>query len=192
MARRIILASQSPRRKELLQQVGLTFDIVVADIDESVQANEPADAYVLRVASDKALTVARQYPDAIVIAADTTVSIDDQILTKPLDLQDAIRMWRLLSGRTHTVKTTVVMCCSNKIWHDTVTTQVDFKDLTDTEMFAYWQTGEPQDKAGGYAIQGRAAAWVKRIEGSYSNVVGLPLYETLQLFAQAQHAPTLN
>lgn len=187
MACRIILASQSPRRKELLQQIGLNFDVVVADINESIHVDETVEDYVLRVASDKALTVAKQHPDAIVIAADTTVTIDDQILTKPLDLKDAMRMWSLLSGRTHQVKTTVVICCSNKIWHDTVTTQVDFKDLTDTEKFAYWQTGEPQDKAGGYAIQGRAAAWVKRIEGSYSNVVGLPLYETLQLLAQAQH-----
>lgn len=186
MACRIILASQSPRRKELLEQVGLKFSIQSADIDESILQHEDVDAYVLRVATAKAKTIARQHSDALVIAADTTVSIDGKILTKPIDCDDAMRMWGLLSGQKHQVKTTVVIAYTSLIWHVTVSTNVQFKDLTQDEMFAYWQTGEPCDKAGGYAIQGRAAAWVTYMEGSYSNVVGLPLYETMQLLEQIQ------
>lgn len=191
MACGIILASQSPRRKELLEQVGLEFVVQSADIDESILAHEQVDAYVLRVATAKAQAIAVNNPNALVIAADTTVTIDGEILAKPLDYADALKMWTQLSGRLHQVKTTVVIAYTSLVWHVTVTTQVNFKDLTQDEMFAYWQTGEPQDKAGGYAIQGRAAAWVKSIEGSYSNVVGLPLYETLQLLEQiqSQHFP---
>lgn len=194
MACRIILASQSPRRKELLEQVGLEFIVKSADIDESVLPNENVDDYVLRVATAKAQAIAKDDADAIVIAADTTVTIDGQILAKPQDYKDAQRMWTQLSGKSHQVKTTVVCAYTSQVWHDTVTTNVCFKDLTQDEMFAYWQTGEPCDKAGGYAIQGRAAAWVKYIEGSYSNVVGLPLYETLQLLEkiQQQHIPESN
>lgn len=186
MASRIILASQSPRRKELLEQIDLVFEICSADIDETVTPNETVDEYVLRVATAKAMAVGQKHPDSIIIAADTTVTIDQEILSKPINLNDALKMWHQLSGRQHWVKTTVVVVYAKQIWHDTVTTSVYFKDLTDREMLAYWQTGEPQDKAGGYAIQGRAAAWVKRINGSYSNVVGLPLYETLQLLKQAE------
>lgn len=191
MARRIILASQSPRRKELLEQVGLHFSVQSADIDESVLPNEDVDAYVLRIAKAKAQAIACQHLDALVIAADTTVTIDGKILAKPSNYQDAARMWGLLSGRIHQVKTTVVIAYTSLIWHATVTTNVQFKDLTQDDMFAYWQTGEPCDKAGGYAIQGRAATWVKYMEGSYSNVVGLPLYETMQLLEQiqVQHFP---
>lgn len=191
MACGIILASQSPRRKELLEQVGLKFTIQSADVDESVLANEHVDDYVLRVATAKAQVIAAQHPQAFVIAADTTVTIDGKILSKPIDYADACKMWTQLSGRLHQVKTTVVIAYTSIVWHVTVTTHVNFKDLTQDEMFAYWQTGEPQDKAGGYAIQGRAAAWVKSIEGSYSSVVGLPLYETLQLLKQiqVQHLP---
>lgn len=184
MASRIILASQSPRRKELLQQVGLTFDICIADIDESQLPDETSEAYVKRVAMLKAQTVALQQPGAIIIAADTIVSIDGQTLTKPKDVDDAYRMWSLLSGRQHQVKTTVVLQSDSKCLVETVTTTVYFKTLTVDEMQHYWVSGEAHDKAGGYAIQGRAAAWVSRIEGSYSNVVGLPLYETLNLLTQ--------
>ena len=193
MACRIILASQSPRRKQLLEQVGLQFEVMSADIDESVLPNEHVDDYVLRVAITKAESIAFQqkYHDALVIAADTTVTIDGEILTKPKNYDDAVRMWTLLSGRMHEVKTTVVIACTSVIRHVTVSSKIYFKVLTQDEMFAYWQTGEPHDKAGGYAIQGRAAAWVKCIEGSYSGVVGLPLYETLQLLKKItkEHFP---
>ena len=193
MACRIILASQSPRRKELLEQVGLNFDIVSADIDESILPNENVDDYVLRVAAAKARAIIEQpqYRDAVVIAADTTVTIDGEILTKPKDYNDALRMWSLLSDRMHEVKTTVVIAYTSHIEHVKVSSKVYFKTLTQDEMFAYWQTGEPCDKAGGYAIQGRAAAWVKYIEGSYSGIVGLPLYETMQLLEKIkkEHFP---
>lgn len=194
MACGIILASQSPRRKELLEQVGVEFSVKSADVDESVLPNEKVDDYVLRVAIAKAQVIANNAPEDIVIAADTTVTIDGEILAKPQDYDDAVRMWSQLSGRIHQVKTTVVFAYTSQVWHVTVTTNVCFKDLTQNEMFAYWQTGEPCDKAGGYAIQGRAAAWVKYIEGSYSNVVGLPLYETLQLLEQIknQHIPEIK
>lgn len=186
MARGLILASQSPRRKALLEQVGLTFEVYSADVDESAWQNESVEDYVQRIATLKATTVATHFPQSIVIAADTTVTIDGHILTKPKNRQDAFRMWTLLSGRSHQVKTTVVVAYASHLFHDTVTTVVYFKDLTEVEMLRYWQTGEPQDKAGAYAIQGYAAAWITRIEGSYSSVVGLPLYETLQLITQAQ------
>ena len=185
MASRVILASASPRRKELLEQVNVEFDVYPANIDESQHPNEHIDQYVQRVAIAKAQYILNQFPDAIVIAADTTVGIDQHILTKPNDEDDALRMWRLLSGRSHQVKTTVVIANKYKIFHDTVSTLVYFKVLDETEMRQYWQTGEPCDKAAGYAIQGRAGAWVTRIEGSYSNVVGLPLYETVQMLQQA-------
>ncbi|KAA8732711.1 septum formation inhibitor Maf [Acinetobacter qingfengensis] len=186
MACRIILASQSPRRKDLLQQVGLDFSIQIANINETPLLNEKVEQYIQRIAMAKAQTIAKQQPDAIVIAADTTVTVDSEILGKPEHQQHALYMWQKLSGRLHQVKTTIVIAYASQCWHDTVTTDILFKDLTDEEMLAYWQTGEPLDKAGGYAIQGRAAAWVKRMEGSYSNVVGLPLFETLQLLKQAQ------
>lgn len=184
MASRLILASQSPRRQDLLRQVGLEFDVKPADIDESIQPDENVDDYVLRVAKQKAQIIAQQYPDAIVLAADTTVSIGTHILTKAQDKQHAFRMWQLLSGQRHQVKTSVVICYAKQIWHDTVCTDVYFKELTQQEMQSYWASGEAFDKAGAYAIQGRAAAWVQRIEGSYSNVVGLPLFETIELLKQ--------
>ena len=186
MASRVILASASPRRKELLEQVNVEFEVYPANIDESQHPNEHIDQYVQRVAIAKAQNILNQFPNATVIAADTTVGIDQHILNKPNDEDDALRMWRLLSGRSHQVKTTVVIANKYKIFHDTVSTLVYFKVLNETEMRQYWQTGEPQDKAAGYAIQGRAGAWVTRIEGSYSNVVGLPLYETLALLVQVQ------
>jgi septum formation protein len=186
MACRLILASQSPRRKALLEQLGLGFEVQVADVDESVREGETAEQYLERVAKNKAVKIARLNPEAIVIAADTTVCIDGTMLAKPEHQAHALQMWQRLSGRQHQVKTCVMLCYASQFWHATVSTEVFFSDLTDQDMFDYWQTGEPQDKAGGYAIQGRAAAWVKRIEGSYSNVVGLPLFETVQLLKQAQ------
>ena len=185
MASRVILASASPRRKELLEQVGVEFEVYPANIDESQYPNENIDQYVQRVAIAKAQAILQQFPDVIVIAADTSVGIDQHILTKPRDENDALKMWRQLSGRSHQVKTTVVIANKYKTFHDTVSTVVYFKVLDEVEMRRYWQTGEPCDKAAGYAIQGRAGAWVTRIEGSYSNVVGLPLYETVQLLQQA-------
>lgn len=178
----LILASSSPRRIELLQQLGLVFDIHSPDIDESVLPNEPADQYVQRLAQAKASTVLSQYTDACVIAADTTLSIDGMIIGKPESKQHAFEVWSLLSGRKHNVLTGVCVANTHQQHQIVVCTSVEFQKLSLSDMEDYWATGEPLGKAGGYAIQGIAARYIPRIEGSYSNVVGLPLYETMQLF----------
>ena len=178
---RLILASSSPRRRELLQQLGLSFEIYSPDIDENVQAGESVAAYVERLARAKAEAVFEQFPDAIVLAADTSVAVDEQILGKPESKQHAFDMWRMISGRKHDVFSGVCLRTKTQISSIVVKTQVEFTQLTPENMENYWATGEPVGKAGAYAIQGIAARYIPRIEGSYSNVVGLPLYETVQL-----------
>lgn len=180
----LFLASTSPRRRELLQQIGLTFSVLRVDVDESRQPQErPAD-YVLRLARDKAQAGLRQLTEGIVIAADTTVVMDDDVLGKPASAEEAFAMWQRLSGRTHQVLTGVAVAEAQRIESVVVSTRVQFRAITRTEMQTYWQCGEPQDKAGGYAIQGRGAVFVDAIEGSYSNVVGLPLTETAALLSR--------
>ena len=182
---RIILASSSPRRKELLEQVGLKFEIFSPDIDESVHVGESADYYVQRLAEQKAQAILAQFPDAIVIAADTSLVLDHKIIGKPESKQHAFEIWTALSDRQHDVLSGVCVrsseCDPNTIQSMVVRTQVHFRKLSQLDMEQYWATGEPIGKAGAYAIQGYAAQFIPRIEGSYSNVVGLPLYETLQL-----------
>lgn len=182
----IILASTSPRRKELLEQVGLQFTTAVIDIDESnVEGETPAD-YVVRLAREKALAAMPDFTkETVIIAADTTVTIDSHILGKPVDQSDAFAMWQLLSGRTHQVMTGVAVAYAGEIKTAIVTTDVEFLPLTQAQMQDYWNSGEPIGKAGGYAIQGLGAAFIPRIQGSYSNVVGLPLVETLALITAA-------
>lgn len=177
----LILASSSPRRRELLQQLGLAFDIYSPDIDESVLLNEQAEQYVQRLAQNKAMAVLSKFSDACVIAADTALVIDGMIIGKPKSKQDAFHIWSLLSGRIHDVLTGVCVANFNQKQTIVVPTRVAFKELSLSDMEDYWATGEPLGKAGGYAIQGIAAQYIPRIEGSYSNVVGLPLYETIQL-----------
>ena len=177
----IILASSSPRRRELLAQLGLEFDILSPDIDESVQAGESVAAYVERLARAKADAVAMQYPEAIIIAADTSLGVDAEILGKPESKQHAFAMWRRISGRQHDVYSGVCVLSKNEKYSIVVRTQVHFQALSLDDMECYWATGEPIGKAGAYAIQGIAARYIPKIEGSYSNVVGLPLYETVQL-----------
>ena len=181
---KITLASTSPRRKELLEQVSLQFTTTAIDIDEShVEGENPAD-YVVRLAREKALAATPNFPDeTVIIAADTTVTIDGQILGKPIDQADAFAMWQMLSGRTHQVMTGVAVAYVGQIKTIIVTTDVDFLPFSQAQMQQYWDSGEPIGKAGGYAIQGRGAAFIPRIQGSYSNVVGLPLVETLALVA---------
>ncbi|GAC1376323.1 MAG: nucleoside triphosphate pyrophosphatase [Aquirhabdus sp.] len=182
----IILASTSPRRKELLEQVGLQFNSVVIDIDESIVAGETAADYVVRLAREKAQAVVPQFSEhTLIIAADTTVTVDGQILGKPIDQNDAFSMWQLLSGRTHQVMTGVAVAYVGEIKTDLVITDVEFLPLSEAQMKNYWNSGEPIGKAGGYAIQGLGAAFIPRINGSYSNVVGLPLVETLALLTAA-------
>ena len=182
---RIILASSSPRRKELLEQVGLKFEIFSPDIDESVHVGESADYYVQRLAEQKAQAILAQFPDAIVIAADTSLVLDHKIIGKPESKQHAFEIWTALSDRQHDVLSGVCLlssqCDPNTIQSMVVRTKVYFQKLSQLDMEQYWATGEPIGKAGAYAIQGYAAQFIQRIEGSYSNVVGLPLYETLQL-----------
>jgi septum formation protein len=178
---RLILASSSPRRRELLQQLGLDFEIFSPDIDESILAGENVTAYVERLACSKAQAVLAQFPEAIVIAADTSLGVDGQILGKPESKQHAFEMWQRISGRKHDVFSGVCVRTSTEKSSIVVRTQVEFQKLSLNDMEDYWATGEPIGKAGGYAIQGIASRYIPRIEGSYSNVVGLPLHETVQL-----------
>jgi septum formation protein len=179
----VILASRSPRRKALLEQAGLSFVVVPGEIDEDgVPATPPAE-YVRILAEEKARDVARRYPDAWVIGADTVVVIDNTLLGKPASPAEAMDMLGRLSGRDHIVYTGF---CVFREKHDraltaSVKTRVWFKPLTEPEIRWYISTGEPFDKAGGYAIQGRGTILVKRIEGSYTNVVGLPVCELVDV-----------
>ncbi|WP_180172522.1 Maf-like protein [Acinetobacter sp. YH12023] len=177
----IILASSSPRRRELLQQLGLEFDIFSPDIDESVLEGEPVADYVERLARAKACAVQQQFPDAIVIAADTSLGVDEHILGKPASKAHAFSMWEMISGRKHDVFSGVCVSTKDQIYSIVVRTQVEFQTLSLADMESYWATGEPIGKAGAYAIQGIAARYIPCIEGSYSNIVGLPLHETVQL-----------
>jgi septum formation protein len=172
---RLVLASASPRRAELLRAAGIPFDVVPADVDERLREGESPSAYVRRVAIDKARTVHARRPNRIVLAADTTVVVDDQILAKPDGVTDAGRMLRLLSGRAHEVMTGVALASRSGLDVRIAITTVEFAPLTDEEIAWYIASGESADKAGGYGIQGLASRFVTRIEGSYSNVVGLPV-----------------
>jgi septum formation protein len=175
--RSLILASASPRRSELLTQAGFSFRVHPAHIPEDPRTAEDPISYVVRLAREKAQAVFDQTgdPDAVVLGADTTVTLDNHILGKPEDAADAARMLRLLSGRTHRVITGVAVVTSKGIEVAAEVTGVRFLTLSDEEISTYVATGEPMDKAGAYAIQGRAAKWIPRIEGCYFNVVGLPL-----------------
>ncbi len=172
---RLLLASASPRRADLLRAAGYEFDVVPADVDESVLPREGPEAYVRRVSEAKAAAVASKAQGRIVLAADTVVVVDGEILGKPVDAADAARMLRLLSGRGHEVLTGVTIVGEGQILTNTATSAVELAHLSPAEIDWYVATGEPMDKAGAYAIQGLASRFVVRIEGSYSNVVGLPV-----------------
>ena len=181
-APQLILASQSPRRRYLLEQAGLTFAVIPSDFDEdSVLSANPAE-YVKTLAGAKADTVAQHYPDSWVIGADTIVTIGNAILGKPGDPREARQMLERLSGQSHFVYTGYSIVCKNKRARisDAVRTDVQFKELTGDEIDWYIQTGEPFDKAGAYAIQGMGTFLVRRIHGSYTNVVGLPVCEVIE------------
>jgi septum formation protein len=188
----LILASASPRRYELLAQAGLTFTAASADLNEELLPGEVAAAYVQRLAEEKAQTVWNRHKSAgdpadplIVLGADTCVVSEGNILGKPADGADARRMLELLSGRTHAVLTGVAAITRNKIVRGLEITQVTFNVLKDVEIARYIASGEPFGKAGAYAIQGYAARWIPRIEGCYSNVVGLPIARTVDLLTEA-------
>jgi septum formation protein len=172
----IILASSSPRRAELLRNAGIPFRVKPAQVPESPSSGEVPLLYTKRLARDKAVAVQKQFPGCFILGADTIVITDEHLLEKPADQDDAIRMLRLLSDREHTVSTGV--CLITPEGEEDIrseTTQVTFGPMTDTEIRSYAASGEPLDRAGGYAIQGLASRYVRRIEGCYFNVVGLPV-----------------
>ena len=173
----IILASQSPRRRELLERMGLPFRIITPDIDERMERALPPGELVAAISAEKAGAVAAQAgPDAVVIAADTVVALDGAVLGKPADESDAARMLSALSGRTHQVFTGLTVACGADVRTVSEETAVTFRPLTAEEIAAYVRTGEPMDKAGAYGIQGLGALFVEGIRGDYCNVMGLPLF----------------
>lgn len=185
MALNILLASASPRRKQLLEQLAYTVQQCAADINEQAYQGEEPSEYALRMAKEKASCVALSRPEAIIIAADTIITIDGQIIGKPQSYQHACEIWQLLANRQHQVITAVALHYQGQQFTAINHNEVVFAAMTATEMQQYWASGEPQDKAGAYAVQGLAAQWIKQINGSYSGIMGLPLYECKQLLEQA-------
>lgn len=185
----IYLASQSPRRAELLAQIGVEFQQFAVNIDESALPEESPEALVQRLALQKAQagwakTNADRLPEAPVLGSDTIVLCEGEVLGKPTDKLDGLRMLRLLAAYPHQVLTSVALVSAAGSDVLTSVNKVAFRCLSEAEIEAYWETGEPLDKAGGYGIQGAAAVFIESLEGSYSSVMGLPLYETAQLLAQ--------
>lgn len=183
----IILASQSPRRRELLNQIGINFITRPVEVDEQPLLEEKAKDYAVRVASEKSLAAFNHYNKALnlpVLAADTTVVLNSEIFGKPVDKDDAFRMLMKLSGESHEVISAVSLR-GKQHWQTLSVSSVRFRPLHEQEVYAYWRTGEQQDKAGAYAIQGKGALFVSRIEGSYSGIMGLPLFETADLLKNA-------
>ena len=185
MFRKIILASQSPRRVALLKQMGINCLVMPADIDETALGGELPSQYVLRLAEQKALAIVAklngEHAELPVLAADTTVALGSSIFGKPDNTADAFKMLKKLSGSTHQVHTAIALAFNDKCETALNTTQVTMMALTDAMISAYIATNEPLDKAGSYAIQGLAGNWINHIEGSYTGVMGLPVFETAML-----------
>ncbi|MBD1389874.1 septum formation inhibitor Maf [Neiella sp. HB171785] len=181
----LVLASQSPRRRELLGQLVNCFEQRSADIDEVRQSGESPSSYVARLAREKAQTIAHSTADKWVLGADTIVVLGSRIFEKPADEADCLATLSLLSGQTHQVMTAVALCKGEQLLQQTVISDVTFRTLSRSEIQAYWQTGEPADKAGSYGIQGLAGCFVSHLSGSYSAVVGLPLCQTHQMLQAA-------
>jgi septum formation protein len=181
----VCLASVSPRRRELLAQIGVPHAVTGAHIDEATQPGEAPRDYVLRMARQKAVTIRDRGEALPVLAADTTVVLDDVIFGKPRDRVEGIAMLERLSGRTHEVLTAVALADARGVALRLSVSSVCFRALTLEECAAYWETGEPCDKAGGYAVQGAAAVFIESLSGSYSGVMGLPLFETAELLRAA-------
>jgi septum formation protein len=184
----LILASASPRRRELLVQARYAFEVEAADVDESLRQGESPAAYVLRLAEEKARAVLSRHRDEtnlIVLGADTTVVLDNEILGKPADAADAKRMLSSLSGRTHQLLTGIAAATRAGITSAVESTDVTFSEIPEAELDLYCATSEPLDKAGAYGIQGYAARWIPRIDGCYFNVMGLPIARTVELINDA-------
>lgn len=190
----IVLASRSPRRQQMLAALGIRFSVVAADIDETVHDGELPEKYVARLAGGKALAAAKKLSSSVkmsegessgciqpVLAADTTVALDGEIFGKPKDKADAFRIWSTLSGTTHHVYSGIALLVNDDLQVRVGVTQVVYAVMDERDMIGYWASGEPQDKAGAYGVQGLGSAFVKEVHGSYSNVVGLPLYELREL-----------
>jgi septum formation protein len=185
----LLLASSSPRRKELLAQLGVRFEVVHPEVDEAMKPGESPHDFVARLALDKAYAGQALWPPAgelPVLGSDTTVVVDEQILGKPRDREEALDMLGMLSGRSHQVLSAIAVVGRDKLGHDKAQVRVSdsrvtFRGISPSEREAYWRSGEPADKAGAYAIQGLGAIFVQRLEGSYSGVMGLPLFETAEL-----------
>jgi septum formation protein len=184
----IYLASGSPRRRELLRQIGVSFRVIGAELDESARSGESAAAYVSRLAEAKAAVgweTSRDHCAAPVLAADTAVVLDGEILGKPADMKAAMAMLLKLSGRAHEVLTAIALRTAAGLELKVSRSLVSFRTVDPGEARAYWDTGEPRDKAGAYAIQGYAAVFIADLKGSYSGVMGLPLFETAELLKAA-------
>jgi septum formation protein len=182
----LILASASPRRAELLRNAGVTFAVDPAHVPEQTFEGESPMHYAQRLARDKAVAVSGRHPRDAVLGADTVVVIDEQLLEKPADTDDAARMLRLLSGRTHEVITGVCLVAPGFERTEAEVTRVTFSEISDDEIAAYIKTSEPMDKAGAYGIQGIASRWVMSITGDYFNVVGLPVARVYRLLREAE------
>ena len=192
----IYLASKSPRRRELLKQIGIQFELLMmreqsprVDVDEAPLRDESAHAYVQRVVLLKAAMAVkvmreRRLPQRLILTADTTVTMDGDVLGKPVDREDAERMLKRLAGESHQVLTAIAVASGGEIKHALSTSFVTFSPLSDDDIKRYVNSGEPMDKAGGYAVQGIAARFIAKLSGSYSGVMGLPLYETTTLLRQ--------
>jgi nucleoside triphosphate pyrophosphatase len=181
--RHFILASGSPRRRQLLELIGVNFAVLPADVDETPLAGEAPAAYASRAARDKAIEVAASHPGRLVLGADTVVEVDQEILGKPASEDDAASMLRRLSGRSHLVHTALALVIGDTAHEVVDTAQVQFTDLTEEIIRWYVATGEPMDKAGAYAIQGLGGLLVARVEGSPNTVIGLPVHRLPELFA---------
>jgi septum formation protein len=182
MTTKLILASGSPRRKLLLEQLAIIFEVEPPDVDESLVIGEAPEIYVTRLSEKKAQTIARKHDDeAVILAADTSVVLHGNIMGKPESKEHGLQMLNELSGTRHDVLTGVSICNGSRIETLCVKTEVTFRHLGEKEIAWYWETGEPHDKAGSYGLQGAGAAFVETLTGSYSNVIGLPLSETVSM-----------
>lgn len=194
---RIYLASRSPRRRELLKQIGINFEVLImrsfpavrADVDETPRPGESPGDYVTRIASNKAMTgwtraLERRLPRLPVLGADTTVTLGGEIIGKPLNTDDAVKVLRKLSGQEHEVFSAVAVAMNDNVTTKLSRSRVRFAELTDSMIQDYVDTGESMDKAGAYGVQGKAATFIAEINGSYSGIMGLPLFETAQLLKQ--------
>lgn len=186
---KLCLGSASPRRAELLKQIGVNFEVCIANIDESIREDENAAEYVMRMSTDKAGRVWQKNQGTAlaglpVLAADTAVVLDDWIMGKPVDREQGVEMLNALSGRTHEVLTSVSLLHAEKQISRLSRSTVTFGPLSEADISRYWETGEPLDKAGAYAIQGKAAVFIESLKGSYSGVMGLPLFEVGHLLEE--------